>query len=54
MVLKVKMTAMTLELVQGFILMQQRRSGRQITECFPISQKRFVIKISSCSRYSYI
>lgn len=42
MVSKVKMTAMTLELVQGFILMQQRRSGRQITECFPMSQKRFV------------
>ena len=41
MVLKVKMTAMTLELVQGFMLMQQRRSGRQITECFPMSQKRF-------------
>ena len=36
------MTAMTLEVVQGFILMQQRRSGRQITECFPTSQKRFV------------
>lgn len=42
MELKVKMTAMTLELVQGFILMQLRRSGRQITECFPTSQKRFV------------
>ena len=40
MVLRVKMIAMTLELVLGFILMQPRRSGKQIIECFLMSQKR--------------
>lgn len=39
-VLKEKMTAMTLELVQVSTLMQLKRSGKPIIECFPMSQKR--------------
>ena len=39
-VLKEKMTAMTLELVQVSTLMQLKRSGKPIIECFPTSQKR--------------
>ena len=39
-VLTEKMTAMTLELVQVSTLMQLKRSGKPIIECFPTSQKR--------------
>ena len=39
-VLKEKMTAMTLELVQVSTLMQLKRSGKPITECSLMSQKR--------------
>ena len=40
MVLRAKMTVMTLELVQVSMLMQLRRTGKQITECSLMSQKR--------------
>ena len=40
MVLKEKMKAMTLELVQVSTLMQLKRNGKPIIECFLMSQKR--------------
>ena len=42
MALRVKMTAMTLELVLVSTLTQLKRSGRQITECSHMSQRRCV------------